>query len=646
MKYLPQNLTSLRFRLAIGFAVVGILASAIAMFLSYTQSRNTLFREKQDKLTAIVANAALQIDGDQHALLNSPTDMESDAYRQLQQKGFAIAATDAEILYVYTMRKDETGAIYFVLDAGHEPGGTPQEYQPSEIGLVYEDPSSLLADNFDTMSGPLVEPDFYTDEFGTYLTAYAPFYRSDGRLEGIVGVDILAQDIVAQEAAFVQTLLLLFAFSAAGAAVLGWLAGGLIASPVLRLSEAAMKIRDVSEKIEIKTDIREVNQLSDNFNKMLDTLRANEERLQEQTSRLDVQNEQLQTSLQQLDKRAKQFEAIAQVARATATNENLDTLLPRLTELISGQFGFYHAGIFLLDENRAYAVLRAANSEGGKRMLARGHKLQVGQTGMVGYVSAIGKPRIALDVGADAVYFDNPDLPNTRSEMALPLRVADEIIGVLDVQSIVSNAFQEEDIETLSTLADQVAIAIQNSRAYTRMQELLEKAQRASGAYLQDAWRALQSEELMLGYQVSGEKVKRLTRLLNSVQAAKALREKATVTESGRNATLAVPIRLRDEVIGVVDVRIPVEHEWDEDEVDIAEAVADRLSLTLETSLLIKATQRRAAKEAKIGEVSARIGASINMRNVLQTAVEELGRALPGSEVIIQFGQSDGETNE
>lgn len=646
MKSLFQKLTSLRFRLAIGFAVIAILASALATSLSYIQARNNLFREKQNKLSAIAANAALQIDGDKHALLNTPADMESETYRELQQKGFAIAATNAEILYVYTMRKDEAGSIYFVLDAGHDPGGTPEEYEPSEIGLVYEDPSDLLADNFDSMNGPMVEPDFYTDEFGTYLTAYAPFYRSDGQLEGIVGIDILAQDIVAQQAEFVETFLLLFALSAAGSAFLGWLAGNAIAKPVLSLSEAATNIEDTSGKLEIKSGIREVNLMADNFNKMIDTLHANEERLQEQTARLDSQNEQLQNSLRQLNKRANQFKAISQAVRGTISNESLDTLLPRLTTLISEQFGFYHAGIFLIDEGRKFAVLRAANSEGGKRMLARGHKLQVGQTGMVGYVSAIGKPRIALDVGDDAVYFDNPDLPNTRSEMALPLRIGDEIIGVLDVQSIVSNAFQEEDIEILSTLADQVAIAIQNSRTYARMQELLEKAQRASLAYLQNAWQALQSEELMLGYQVSGDKVKRLTQPLTSIHASKAVREKATVTESGRNAVIAVPIRLRDEVIGVVDIRTPAEHEWDEDDVDIAEAVADRLSLTLETSLLIKATQRRAAREAKIGEVSARIGASINMRNVLQTAVEELGRALPGSEVIIQFGQSDGEINE
>lgn len=376
-------------------------------------------------------------------------------------------------------------------------------------------------------------------------------------------------------------------------------------------------------------------------NKSETGLRASNEELQELNQSLEDRvarrTAELETANQRNEKRARQFEAIAQVARATTTNESLDTLLPRLTTLISEQFGFYHAGIFLLDENRTYAVLRAANSEGGKRMLARGHKLQVGQTGMVGYVSAIGAPRIALDVGDDAVYFDNPDLPNTRSEMALPLRVADEIIGVLDVQSIVSNAFQEDDIEILSTLADQVAIAINNSRTYARMQELLEKAQKASGAYLQDAWHVLQSEETKLGYQVSGEKVNRLMRPLNSIHASKAVREKATVTESGRNAALAVPIRLRDQVIGVVDIRTPAEHDWDEDEVDIAEAVADRLSLALETSLLIKSTQRRAEIERITADISSRIGATTQFDSILRTAAEELSRVLGGSEVLVQI---------
>jgi GAF domain-containing protein len=337
------------------------------------------------------------------------------------------------------------------------------------------------------------------------------------------------------------------------------------------------------------------------------------------------------------EKRAKQFEAIAQVARATATNESLETLLPRLTTLISEQFGFYHTGIFLLDEKREYAVLRAANSEGGNRMLARGHKLKVGQTGMVGFVTAVGTPRIALDVGSDAVYFDNPDLPNTRSEMAIPLRIAGEIIGALDVQSIVSNAFQEDDIELLSTLADQVSIAIQNIRSYETMQGLLMQAQKVAGAYIQDAWRALQSEETGIGYRAAGGEVNPLTRPLTSANVKKAVKEGQTVVESGKTAALAIPIRLRDEVIGVLDIRTHDEHDWDEDEVDITEAVADRLSLAIETSLLLMSTQRRAEIERITADISGKIGATTQFDSILRTAAEELSRALGGSEVLVQI---------
>ncbi|MBL8103783.1 MAG: GAF domain-containing protein, partial [Anaerolineales bacterium] len=176
----------------------------------------------------------------------------------------------------------------------------------------------------------------------------------------------------------------------------------------------------------------------------LDDLRASlEERVAQRTSELDSAN-------RNNEKRAKQFEAIAQIARAISSIQGLDSILPQITQVISEQFGHYHTGIFLLDENREFAVLRAANSEGGHGMLESGHKLQVGQTGIVGYVAATGQPRIALDVGTDAVYFDNPFLPNTHSEIALPLRVGGQTVGVLDVQSETSNAFTESDIEVLS----------------------------------------------------------------------------------------------------------------------------------------------------------------------------------------------------
>ena len=356
-----------------------------------------------------------------------------------------------------------------------------------------------------------------------------------------------------------------------------------------------------------------------------------EDRVASRTAELELVN-------QRNERRARQFEAIAQVARATTTSQNLETFLPSLVDLIGRQFGFYHVGIFLLDENREFAELRAANSEGGRHMLARGHKLGVGQSGIVGFVSGTGKPRITLDVGDDAAFFNNPDLPNTRSEMALPLRVADELMGVLDVQSVTANAFQEEDIEVLSTLADQVAIAIRNARSYETTQGLLKEAQRTSGSILSDAWRVLQAqEEAVIGYRVAENTLTLLNRPLSSAPINKAISSKQLVKEDGEKATLAVPIRLHDQVIGVLDIRVPNAHEWDTDEVDIAQAVAERLSLALESSLLLKSTQRRAEIERITADISGKIGATAQFDSILRTAAEELSRALGGSEVLVQL---------
>jgi GAF domain-containing protein len=346
---------------------------------------------------------------------------------------------------------------------------------------------------------------------------------------------------------------------------------------------------------------------------------------------------ELVTTNRRNERRARQFEAIAQVARVIATIQELNALLPRITQVISQQFGFYHVGIFMWDENHEFAVLVAANSEGGQRMLKRGHKLGIGQTGIVGFVSAAGTSRIALDVGSDAVFFDNPDLPLTRSELALPLHVANEIIGVLDVQSTEQNVFQEEDTDVLSTLADQVAIAIQNGRSYEITQGLLKEAQKTSGAYLRDSWRALQSREEHLGYIISDNTLKALNKPITSIQINKAISSREIVSESGKTPTLAIPIRLRDQVIGVIDIHISEEHDWDTDEVDIAQAVAERLSLALETSLLLQTTQRRAQIERATSEISSKISASTQFDSILRTAAEELSRALGGSEVLVQI---------
>jgi nitrate/nitrite-specific signal transduction histidine kinase len=246
--------------------------------------------------------------------------------------------------------------------------------------------------------------------------------------------------------------------------------GQIIAAPIQRLTQVATQI--AAGDLTVQADDRskdEIGTLARSFNTMTSRLRETLNGLERMVSERTVE---LLSANEKNERRAKQFESIAQVARAVTSTRDLDVLLTQITTVISREFGFYHVGIFLLDATKEYAILSAANSEGGQAMLQRGHRLKVGEIGIVGYVTGTGSPRVALDTGADAVFFNNPDLPDTHSEIGLPLRAGEEIIGALDVQSTEPGAFSQEDINILSTLADQVSVAIQTARQFEETQKL------------------------------------------------------------------------------------------------------------------------------------------------------------------------------
>ncbi len=388
----------------------------------------------------------------------------------------------------------------------------------------------------------------------------------------------------------------------------------------------------------------EVGALANSFNRMTsqlqDTLGSLERRISERTADLDM-------ARLLSERRALELQSISEVSRTISIEQRLETLLPLITRLVSERFNFYHVGIFFMDETRRYAYLQAANSEGGQRMLARGHRLEIGK-GLVGTVAQTAKPRIALDVGVDAAYFDNPDLPNTRSEMALPLNSRGQTIGVLDVQSTKPGAFTQNDANTLSILADQVAIAIENARLFGQTRQARDEAEALYAQIQRQEWSKFVQQETRVGYHQTATSGKQLTKPVETDEILDALGNGRIVVLDGDGTrsepTIAIPVKLREQTIGVLHIKAPSKNrKWNQDEINLAQAIADRLALALDNARLLQESQRRAAKEAKIGEVSTKISASINMRNVLQTAVEELGRALPGSEVVIQFDKSDGE---
>ena len=380
--------------------------------------------------------------------------------------------------------------------------------------------------------------------------------------------------------------------------------------------------------------LNELNQANQELGHLTSNL---EQRVNERTAEIETVNKQAL-------RRAAQLKAVTELSESIAQLQDLNEIFPATTRLISERFGFYHVGIFLVDRDREYAILQAANSEGGQRMLARSHRLKLG-VGVVGYCAKTGQPRIALDVGADAVFFNNPDLPETRSEVALPMNSRATTIGVLDVQSTEAGAFSPEDLQVLTALANQVSIALENTRLLTETRAALLQVQEVYNEFTRSEWSRTISQAEQPGFRFQTGRVELLEEALQHPEVSSAIRSGEVMANqtNGNGSTeersaLAVPVKLRGEVIGILHVESNnPSKRWQEDEISLVQAVAERAAFAMENARLFQDARRRAAKERLISEASARISGALNIENILETTAEELERVLGGSEILIQF---------
>ncbi len=419
------------------------------------------------------------------------------------------------------------------------------------------------------------------------------------------------------------------------AVIFGYFASQLIVEPIVKLIDVTGRITqgDLNARAAAQTQ-DEIGALSDSFNQMTiqlqETFKGLEERVAERTNDLDQ-------ALTQSEGRARILQSISEISRIISSEQRLDILLPLITRVVSEKFNYYHVGIFLVDDTNRFAVLHAANSEGGQRMLNRGHRLEAGK-GIVGNVAVTGQPRIALDVGADAVFFDNPDLPATRSESALPLNMRGRTIGVLDVQSTRSGEFTEESLHTLGVLADQIAIAIENARLFAKNEQTLAEVQSLYNQYLQKEWKALRKKSTNLGYQQSLRGGRLLDEPVESDEIRTVLQkgELLMVEPNGSHSepAVVVPIKLRGQIIGVMHIKSPgMDRKWSPEEISLIESVSERLALALENARLIEETNRRAEREKLVTEISGKIRSVNDPQAMIRLAVEELKNVLGASHV-------------
>ena len=381
-----------------------------------------------------------------------------------------------------------------------------------------------------------------------------------------------------------------------------------------------------------------------------------------------------------LERRAIQLQVAAEIARDATSVRELDDLLNRAVDLAHKRFGFYHVAVFLVDENREYAVIAAGSGEVGRQLIAAGHKLKIGETGIIGYVTRTGQPRIALDVVADSVHQVQPLLPKTRSEMTLPLKVGDQIIGALDVQSQIEGDFDAEDLQIFQTMADQLAIAIDNLRLLSESQH---RAQELEGLYsaalvtsselevdalvnrlYEQVQCFINPDTFILIFYNENQQEIQLAMAMETGKPIQAFQNLRVPLEDGglsgyvirtrktllihdlelddlpvdpildpnedpiTHAWLGVPLIVRDKILGVVTVQSFRAGAFDANHQRFLESLASQVAIAFENAHLFEA-EKFAREQAEIlSEIARVIGGSLEFEQVLSLILEQIKRVV------------------
>jgi len=561
----------------------------------------------------LVTTAAIPVYGESRALLgvigmdvtldNLQAAVESSRFLQrgysflIDEQGLAIALPRQGYGDLLDGEAPEEGTIPDLNEAGTAFAGLIEAMQAGESGL----------ENIQARQKNL-------------FVAYAPLESTGWSMATVVEERDVLESVAGLEAQFQQgtRALVLRRIAPISAAILAvviglglWVTNRLV-TPIQNLVAATEEFGagNLNVDVAVETD-DEIGVLADAFRTMVSEVKGFittlEQRVGERTK--------------ELERRSLQIQVAAEVARDVTATQDLSELLHRAVNLVRERFGFYHAGIFLVDEKREYVILRAATGEAGRKMVTRGHKLRIGETGIVGYATGSGQPRIALDVGIDAVHFQNPLLPDTRSEIALPLKSSDQVIGALDVQSKQAAAFSEEDVTVLQIMADQLAVAIENARLLQRVQESMQDLEAFYGHYNRQSWEMIVNAQPALGYEFERGKVRRIEKRSGSDSSATDLTEGLPE----RLGAFRIPLQVRGEEIGGLDVW-PDQEDFSSEERELLLAVGERISQALESARIFEETQVRAARERALNELSVKMTRSMDIETLLRNAVVELGQ--------------------
>jgi transcriptional regulator with GAF, ATPase, and Fis domain len=325
--------------------------------------------------------------------------------------------------------------------------------------------------------------------------------------------------------------------------------------------------------------------------------------------------------------------------------------------------------VYQPDETNRYLIVQAAAGTTARTVMSSGQRLSIGGRSLPGQIAAPGRrqARIAEARGDDAAYFGNTALPGARGEMTLPLLVGDRFLGVLDFQSIHFEAFSHEDLVMMTALADQAAVTFDNARLLQRTEAALAELEKTQRQYLHQAWRSITGEpESAPAYvYTTGSGVAATTlkaawsptisqamaerKALSSVAREEGgapasptvgVEDAAPSTNAGKgehSEVLTLPITLRGQIIGALEVRQKAGRTWQREDINILTEIAERLGLALETARLSQENQRRATRERLIREITSDMRETMSTKTILERTIQRLGQEIGAEEVAVRI---------
>lgn len=355
-------------------------------------------------------------------------------------------------------------------------------------------------------------------------------------------------------------------------------------------------------------------------------------RLQEQQEELE---QRVEERTQELQQQSLQLETTAEIARLTTETDDLQELMSRAIGLLRARFGFYHASIFLLDETGSWAEIAASTGEAGQLLLSRRHRLSVGSASIIGWVTSNRLPRVSENVEEDPFHFRNPALPDTKSEMAVPLMVGQRLIGALDIQSTERGAFGEADVRAIEAIASELAFAIDNARLTEERRTQLEQLEGRVRDRIQESWSeyARSASPSIIHVGAAGSGVGAAEGGFSGLDEA-AMRGETFVSDDGNE--VVVPIQVRGETIAAIAARKPEpEQIWDDEDVALIESVAGQAALALETARQYAEEQRRVAELEVVNRVSQAASQLLRLDTLLRMVGRQVHGVLGGTGISI-----------